>query len=126
VHREAVSAWIAFAEGRTAEALAQAATAADLEDAVEKHPVTPGEVLPARELFADMLYEAKRYDESLTQYDAVLVRAPNRLNALLGAADAAARTGQAALAEQYLAVARDQTRAGNRQRVHLDRSVAGN
>ncbi len=114
VHIEAVGAWVAFAEGRTEEALALAARAADLEDAVDKHPVTPGEVLPARELYADMLFEAERYEKSLAQYDVVLTRAPNRLNALLGAANAAERVGEVEVAEQYRAIARDQTRAGNR------------
>ena len=59
--------------------------------AVDKHPVTPGEVLPARELYADMLLESDRIEEALRQYQAVLVGSPNRLNALLGAANSASR-----------------------------------
>jgi tetratricopeptide (TPR) repeat protein len=114
VHIDTVKAWIAFAEGRTEGALALALRAADLEDAVEKHPVTPGEVLPARELFADMLFEAGRFDEAQTQYEIVLTRAPNRLNALLGAASAAAERGDAAVAEQYGMIVREQTGSGNR------------
>jgi hypothetical protein len=114
VHIDAVKAWIAYAEGRMEEAQALALRAAELEDAVDKHPVTPGEVLPARELFADMLFEAGRFGEAQTQYELVLTRAPNRLNALIGAANAAGKTGDAAAAEQYRAIIRAQTRAGNR------------
>jgi hypothetical protein len=114
VHIDAVGAWIAYAEGRTEEALSLALRAADLEDAVDKHPVTPGEVLPARELYADMLFEAGRFDESRTQYEIVLTRAPNRLNALLGAANAAAQSGDTDAAQRYRAIVRDQTSSGNR------------
>lgn len=124
VHIESVTAWILFAEGRIEEALAEAARAADREDAVDKHPVTPGEVLPARELFADMLLEAGRNEESLAQYSVVLAHAPGRLNALLGAANAAAKAGQKSVAQKYLAIIREQTRDGNRQRIQLSLQVA--
>ena len=124
VHIDAVTAWISFAEGRADEALAQAARAADREDAVDKHPVTPGEVLPARELLADMLFEAGRYEESLAQYDRVLSHAPNRLNALLGSSNAAERTGQQSVADKYREIVRVQTRFGNQARVR-ESLVAG-
>jgi tetratricopeptide (TPR) repeat protein len=86
VHIDAVASWILFAEGHEDEALQRALAAADREDAVDKHPVTPGEVLPARELYADMLMEAGMYAKSLERYRIVLSGSPNRLNALLGAA----------------------------------------
>ena len=93
VHIDAVSSWIAFAEGDTDRAITMARAAADREDAVDKHPVTPGEVLPARELLADMLVEAERYEEALIEYETVLSGSPNRLNAMIGAALAAEKTG---------------------------------
>ncbi|MDH4108746.1 MAG: hypothetical protein OEW35_10525 [Gammaproteobacteria bacterium] len=93
VHADAVSAWIALAEGRPAEARRLAAAAADREDAVDKHPVTPGEILPARELYADLLAELGDHPAALAQYEAVLASAPKRHNAAAGAARAAVAAG---------------------------------
>ena len=119
VHIDAVKAWILFADHETDDALAHASAAADREDAVDKHPVTPGEVLPARELYADMLLEAGRYADSLAQYRTVLRHSPNRLNALLGAANAAEKAGDPASAAGYRSIAKEQTRAGNGARIGL-------
>lgn len=113
VHLEVVRSWILLAEGRRAEALALAATAADREDGVDKHPVTPGEVLPARELYADMLLESGDVAAALEQYQRVLRAAPNRLNALLGLAEAAKRAGDVALADRSYETARAQTRSAS-------------
>ncbi len=122
VQIDALQSWILLAEGQTAGALRLAAAAADREDAVDKHPVTPGEVLPARELYADMLLETGAHVMSLEQYRITLTGSPDRLNALLGAARAAAGTDGRQLVEAYHAVAREQTRSGNRQRVGLPRA----
>jgi hypothetical protein len=119
VQAEVVGAWILFAERNTDTALVRVAAAADREDAVDKHPVTPGEVLPARELYGDMLFEAGRYADALAQYRTVLVHSPNRLNALLGAAQAADKAGEAAVAAQYRATVQAQTRAGNPARAGI-------
>lgn len=116
VHADAVRAWILLDEGGESEALELAAKAADREDAVDKHPVTPGEVLPARELYADMLLETGRFAEALEQYQIVLRGAPNRLNALIGAARAAGGVGQTALQTEYRDAVRTQTRPGNPRR----------
>ena len=70
VQVDALMSWILLSDGNEEDALHMAAAAADREDAVDKHPVTPGEVLPARELYADMLFETKNYAESLEQYGA--------------------------------------------------------
>jgi len=88
IQRLAATAWAAWAAGDTATALREAAAAADLEDATEKHPVTPGPVLPARELYADLLLEAARPVEAREQYQAVLARQPGRARAIAGAARA--------------------------------------
>jgi hypothetical protein len=116
VQVDVVSSWILYGHGRIDEGLNRAAVAADREDAVDKHPVTPGEVLPARELYADMLFEAQRYPEALQQYRIVLRHVPNRLNALLGAAQAAAALGNRDLAARYRATVREQTRHGSGER----------
>jgi len=63
--------------------------AAEMEASTEKNPVTPGEVLPAMELYGDMLLDAERYDDARRQYEAALDRSPNRFNSLYGAGRAA-------------------------------------
>jgi len=84
-------AWIEFESGKTTEALNLMKLAADMEDSTSKHPVTPGEVLPARELYADMLLEMKQNENALQTYEAVLQKNPNRFNSLYGAGVAAER-----------------------------------
>jgi tetratricopeptide (TPR) repeat protein len=126
VHAESVKSWILLAEGDEKGALSLAAAAADREDAVDKHPVTPGEVLPARELYADMLLEVGNHAQSLEQYQAVLEGSPNRLNALIGAAQAAALLGETKLAEQYRSVLLEQTRSANGRRASLDSMMESN
>ena len=116
VHEEAVSSWIALIEGDPEAALRLARTAADREDAVDKHPVTPGEVLPARELLADMLLQLERGGEALEHYQIVLIGSPNRANALLGAARAAAQSGDAVVAAAYYQTFLGQTESGNQSR----------
>jgi tetratricopeptide (TPR) repeat protein len=101
IQRLAATAWLRLAEGDSAGALARMRQAAALEDQTEKHPVTPGEVLPARELLADMLLQLGRPVEALAAYQATLRQHPNRFNALYGAAVAAERSQQPAQARSY-------------------------
>lgn len=82
-------AWIRFKEGKNEEALKGMYAAADMEDKTEKHPVTPGEVIPARELLGDMLLQMDKPDRALEAYEANLKKHPNRFNGLYGAAVAA-------------------------------------
>jgi len=89
IQRRTASAWLAHTEGRNDEALQLMRSAADLEDATEKHPVTPGAILPAREMLADLLLEMKQPAPALKEYEAVLENSPNRFNSLYGAARAA-------------------------------------
>ena len=86
-------AWIQFAAAQNNEALSLMKLAADMEDSTEKHPVTPGEVLPARELLGDMLLQVKQYENALLAYEAVLKKSPNRFNSLYGAGKAAEKSG---------------------------------
>jgi hypothetical protein len=90
VQRLAASAWVALAAGDTVDALRQGLAAADLDDAVEKHPVTPGAVLPARELYGDLLAQAGRPAEARAAYTSALARQPGRARCLA----AMARVGQ--------------------------------
>ena len=80
--RLASSAWIALAEGRKDEALSLARAAADLEDKTGKSPVTPGSVLPARELLADMLRQLGSPAEALSECEDSLRNSHNRWNGL--------------------------------------------
>jgi len=94
-------AWIQFASGKKTAATIAMKQAAAMEDSTEKHPVTPGEVLPARELLADMLYLQQQYDDALQAYEAVLHKSPNRFNSLYGAGIAAQKSGQQQKADFY-------------------------
>jgi tetratricopeptide (TPR) repeat protein len=78
IQRLAASAWVALAAGDTSEALRQGSAAADLDDAVEKHPVTPGAVLPSRELYGDLLAAAGHMSEARVAYERTLARQPGR------------------------------------------------
>jgi tetratricopeptide (TPR) repeat protein len=103
IQRRAADAWIAFAEGRKEEALTLMRAASDLEDMTDKHPVTPGSVLPARELLADMLVEMGRPAEAVKEYEASLQTAPGRFNSLAGAVRAADAAGDKAKAKAHYA-----------------------
>jgi tetratricopeptide (TPR) repeat protein len=89
IQRRAAAAWVAKAEGKDSEALQLMRSAADLEDSTDKHPVTPGAVLPARELLGDMLLELGHSLEALTQFETSLQTSPNRFGGLYGAGRAA-------------------------------------
>ncbi len=101
IQRLAALAWLKRAEGHEDQALATMEAAAELEATTEKHPVTPGEVLPARELLADMLLEAGQHAEARAAYEATLARSPNRFNALYGAGRAAELAGDREAARRH-------------------------
>ena len=96
--KQAVTAWVLLAAGDTAGALREAAAAADREDVTAKHPVTPGELLPARELEGDLLLAVGRYASAGTAYEATLRREPGRPRSLFGWARAAELAGDVAAA----------------------------
>jgi tetratricopeptide (TPR) repeat protein len=75
--------------------------AAELEDSTDKHPVTPGVILPAREMLGDLLLELKQPARALKEYEAALQTAPNRFNSLYGAAHAAELGGNRQKARAY-------------------------
>jgi tetratricopeptide (TPR) repeat protein len=103
IQREIASAWITFAEGKREDALQQMRSAADHEDKTDKHNVTPGVILPARELLGEMLLELKEPAEAIVEFEATLRTAPNRFNALSGAAHAAMLSGDSEKAKSYYA-----------------------
>jgi tetratricopeptide (TPR) repeat protein len=103
IQRETVTAWLTWVEGKKEEALRQMGSAADHEDATDKHSVTPGVILPARELLGEMLLESKQPTQALVAFEATLRAAPNRFNALSGAARAAQLSGNREKAKSYYA-----------------------
>ena len=96
-----VDAWMAQQSGDAAKAASAMIAAADLEESMDKHAVTPGAVVPAREMLGQLYIEQKHPQEALDAFQAVLQVAPKRFNALYGAAMAADTAGRAQDATRY-------------------------
>ena len=124
IERQVAEAWLAFAEGRKDDALGIMRAAADLDDATEKHPVTPGAILPAREQLGELLLELGRPEEALAAYEASLKRAPRRLGALYGAGRAARLAGEPDRAGRYFAELLETTKAGDASRAEIREAKA--
>jgi len=101
IERQVASAWLAHAEGHDDEALRLVRAAADADDATEKHPVTPGAILPAREQVGELLLELKQPLAALQEFETSLRSAPNRFNGLYGAARAAQLAADQKKAKTY-------------------------
>jgi tetratricopeptide (TPR) repeat protein len=101
VQRREVAAWIAEKGGKSRDAIATMKSAAELEESMDKDAVTPGAVTPAREMLAELLLLEKQPQDALAEYEAVLKVAPNRFNALFGAASAADAAGNSTVADRY-------------------------
>lgn len=98
---DVVRGFAAFKAGQKEAGLAALRQASDREDASEKHVVTPGPLLPARELLAAALLESGDGTGALIEFEAVLRKEPNRLRAMAGAGMAAERSGDKARARDY-------------------------
>ena len=103
IQRETATAWITLAKGNLENALTQMRFAAEHEDRTDKNNVTPGVILPARELLGEMLLELKQPAQAMIEFEATLRTAPNRFNALAGAARAAKLSGDQEKAKTYYA-----------------------
>jgi tetratricopeptide (TPR) repeat protein len=101
--RMAAEAWVAHLEGEHDAALRLARQAADKEETVEKHPVTPGPLIPARELLGDILMMHGQPAQALEAYEQTLKKEPNRLRTTVGAMRAAKAAGKADVAAKYRA-----------------------
>jgi tetratricopeptide (TPR) repeat protein len=102
IQRLAAAAWIAHARGATADAQKLMRAAADLEDRNEKHIVTPGRVVPARELLGEMLLQQGQPADALAEFERSQKREPNRFRGYAGAAHAAEAAGNADKMRQNL------------------------
>jgi predicted Zn-dependent protease len=101
VERLSVAAWIAQAKGNSDEGLTLMRSAADMEDKSEKAAVTPGRLVPARELLGEMLLEMNQPAEALQAFETSEQHDPNRFRGLYGAAKAAALAGDQAKAKAF-------------------------
>jgi tetratricopeptide (TPR) repeat protein len=122
IQRLAAAGWLARAEKKDDEALALLRKAADLEDSTDKHPVTPGAILPAREQLADLYAELGRPREALAEYTQSLKTAPARYVTLLGAAKAADAVADAAKAKSYYGKLAELTAGSSSERARAAQS----
>ncbi len=103
IQRQVAAAWVTRTEGKNQEALQLLRAAADREDATEKHPVTPGPIVPARELLGEMLLEQGDPRQALKEFETSHRVEPNRFRGLYGAARAAELSGDREKARTYYA-----------------------
>jgi len=101
IQRLAGAGWLAFAEGRKDEAEARLKEAGALEDKSGTHPVTPGQILPAREQLGDLLLELGRPADALVEYEKSLEAFPNRFHGHFGAGRSAELAGKAEPARKH-------------------------
>jgi hypothetical protein len=116
--RKEAQAWLAFAEGKDDDAVEAMRAIADKEDSLGEEP----EGIPAREMIADMLLEAKRPQQALAEYQTDLKLHPNRFDALYGAARAAEASGKHNDAAEYYALLLKVCDGSNSTRPELSRA----
>ncbi|MEX2235886.1 MAG: hypothetical protein WD824_27260 [Cyclobacteriaceae bacterium] len=114
IQKNIINAWLALGRGSKKEAVALMTLASDQEWATQKHPITPGELLPARELFGDLLLSLNQSKEALEQYEMTLQRSPGRMNSLYGAARSAELSGDQQKAKLYYQQLMDLTSGAER------------
>ena len=119
IQRLSAAGWLAKAKADAAEAEKLLREAADLEDRMGGHPVTPGQVLPAREQLGELLAELKRPADALAEFENSLKNYPNRFNAHIGAARAAEQAGKPDSAREHYRHATDLAAEGDGRREEL-------
>jgi tetratricopeptide (TPR) repeat protein len=116
---QAASAWVAYSEGKKDEAVNLLRRAADAEDILGKHPVSPGALVPAREQLGDLLLTLNRPKEAQREFEAALKIYPGRFRGLYGAAQAAQQSGEKENAQRYYAKLIEQTSKADGSRTEL-------
>jgi tetratricopeptide (TPR) repeat protein len=122
IQRLAAEAWTLFASGKQADALAEMRSAVALDDSTDKHPVTPGAVVPMRVLLGDMLLELKRPEEAQLEFTKSLQSEPNRFAAIYGAARSAEMKGDSSSAIEMYQKLIKLAAQGNQDRPELKRA----
>jgi tetratricopeptide (TPR) repeat protein len=118
LQRAAVTAVLAY-RASPDEAIARLRETADAEDRLGKHPVSPGAIVPVRELLGDALLDAKRPAEALVAFDGSLAIYPARFASLYGAAHAAELAGKKDVARRRYTELLTSTRSGDGHRPEL-------
>ena len=116
---QAASAWVTYSEGKKDEAINLLRRAADAEDILGKHPVSPGALVPAREQLGDLLLTLNRPKEAQREFEAALKIYPGRFRGLYGAAQAAKQIGEKEKADRYYAKLIEQTAKADGSRTEL-------
>ena len=116
---QAASAWVAYGENKKEDAVGILRRAADAEDILGKHPVSPGALVPAREQLGDLLLNLNRPKEAEREFEAALKIYPGRFRGLYGAAQAAEKIGEKEKADHYYAKLTEQTAKADGSRDEL-------
>src|SRR5438874_4214362 len=116
---QAASAWVTYGEGKKDDAVSILRRAADAEDILGKHPVSPGALVPAREQLGDLLLTLNRPKEAQREFEAALKIYPGRFRGLYGAAQAAKQIGEKEKADRYYAKLIEQTAKADGSRTEL-------
>ncbi len=117
---QAASAWVAAGEGRKDEAIEMLRRAADAEDTLGKHPVSPGAFIPVREQLGTLLLDSGKSKEAQHEFEAELRIYPGRFRGLYGAAQAAEQTGDKKSADVYYTKLAEQTSKADASRNELN------
>ena len=117
---QAASAWVAASEGKKNEAIQMLRQAANAEDILGKHPVSPGAFVPIREQLGGLLLELGQSKEAQREFEAALKIYPGRFRGLYGAARAAEQTGDKEDASRYYAKLTAQTAKSGSSRDELN------
>jgi tetratricopeptide (TPR) repeat protein len=119
-----LNAWIALAEKRSDEAVQLMRAAAEAEEASDKHPVTPGNVVPSRELLGEMLLALNQPTQAFTEFEHSLQRDSNRFRGMYGAGRAAEADGNRQAAREYYAKLQTLTADRDTERPELAHATA--
>jgi tetratricopeptide (TPR) repeat protein len=125
IDRSILSGKLAWVDGDIDGAVAMIEEAAALERTVEKHPVTPGALLPPYEALGDLLMEVGRYADALAAYEASDAMWPRRLNTLLGGGRAALAMAEEQAAREHFARLLDIAGASEREALAEVRAFMG-
>jgi tetratricopeptide (TPR) repeat protein len=124
IQRRAAGAWAAHKEGKKDEAIKSMRSAADLEDASEKHVAMENRLWPMRELLGEMLLEMNQPAQALKEFEASFKSAPNRFRGYYGAAKAAEQFGDRTKARSYYEKLVELCRLADAERVELAEAKA--